>query len=165
MASTYEPIATTTLSSAQSSVSFSSISGSYTDLVLVFDGLASANAANGFQVKINGGNGSLQSYTRIQGNGTTASSSNVSNGDPAVGVIGNTNRSNVIVSIMNYSNTTTYKTMISRYNSLDSTDGRTGSYVNLTRSTSAVTSLLIDLASAANFASGSTFTLYGIKAA
>jgi len=161
---TYVSIASQTLSSAASSVTFSSISGAYTDLILVFEGAASASAANGFQIKINGASGSLQSYTRLQGNGTTASSSAVTNGDPACGVIGNTNRSNIIVHIMNYSNATTYKTMISRYNSLDSSDGRTGAYVNLTRATTAVTSLLIDL-TANNFISGSTFSLYGIAAA
>ncbi len=32
---TYEPIATTTLSSAQQTITFSSISASYTDLVLI----------------------------------------------------------------------------------------------------------------------------------
>ena len=35
-AATYEPIATTTLGSAASTITFSSISGSYTDLILVF---------------------------------------------------------------------------------------------------------------------------------
>lgn len=162
---TYTSIASNTLSSAAASVTFSSIPGTYTDLVLVFEGAASATAANGFQIKINGASGALQSYTRIQGNGTTASSGQVANGDPACGVIGNTNRSNIIAQIMNYSNATTYKTILSRYNSLDSSDGRTGAYVNLTRATTAVTSLLIDLASANNFTSGSTFTLYGIASA
>jgi hypothetical protein len=162
---TYVSIASNTLTGAASSVTFSSISGAYTDLVLVFEGLASATAANGFQIKINGASGTLQSYTRLQGNGTTASSGQVTNGDPACGVIGNTNRSNITAHIMNYSNATTYKTILSRYNSLDSSDGRTGAYVNLTRATTAVTSLLIDLGTANNFASGSTFSLYGIAAA
>jgi hypothetical protein len=35
MAKTYEPIATTTLGTAAATVTFSSISGTYTDLVLV----------------------------------------------------------------------------------------------------------------------------------
>ena len=162
---TYEPLATTTLSSAQSSVTFSSISGSYTDLVLVFDGLTTAASdAIGFQIKVNGASGTLQSYTRLQGNGTTASSSRAQDGDPAVGVVGNSERTNIIAHIMNYSNSTTYKTIISRYNSNDAGDGRTGAYVNLTRATTAITSLLVDL-STGSFASGSTFTLYGITAA
>ena len=161
---TYTPIATNTLSSSAASVTFSSIPGTYKDLVLVFEGAASAAASNGFQIKINGASGTLQSYTRLQGNGTSATSLINGSGDPACGVIGNTNRSNIIAQIMNYSNATTYKTILSRYNSLDSSDGRTGAYVNLTRATTAVTSLLIDLATANNFISGSTFTLYGIGA-
>lgn len=165
MPATYEPIATTTLSTTTASVTFSSISGAYTDLILIFDGLSTAVAnAVGFQIKVNEASGSLQSYTRLQGNGTTASSSRVQDGDPAVGVVGNSERSNIIAQIMNYSNSTTFKTIISRYNSNDAGDGRTGAYVNLTRATTAITSLLVDL-SAGSFASGSTFTLYGIKAA
>jgi hypothetical protein len=38
MAITYEPIATTTLGTAEASVTFSTISGAYTDLVLVIEG-------------------------------------------------------------------------------------------------------------------------------
>ena len=38
MAITYEPIATNTLGSAAASVTFSSISGTYTDLVVVVSG-------------------------------------------------------------------------------------------------------------------------------
>jgi hypothetical protein len=162
---TYTPLARTTLSSAAASVTFSSISGSYTDLVLVFDGLSTAVPdAIGFQIKVNGASGTLQSYTRLQGNGSTASSARVADGDPAVGVIGNSERTNIIAQIMNYSNSTTFKTIISRYNSNDAGDGRTGAYVNLTRATTAITSLLVDL-SAGSFATGSTFTLYGILAA
>jgi hypothetical protein len=165
MATTYEPIATTTLATTTASVTFSAISGSYTDLILAFDGLSTAGSdAVGFQIKVNGADGSLQSYTRLQGNGTTAASTRVADGDPAVGVIGNSERTNIIAHIMNYSNATTFKTILSRFNTLDSGDGRTGAYVNLTRSTNAVTSLLIDL-STGSFASGSTFSLYGIASA
>ena len=42
---TYEPIATTTLTTTTASVTFSSISGSYTDLILVINGTASAGVA------------------------------------------------------------------------------------------------------------------------
>jgi hypothetical protein len=58
MAKTYEPIATTTLSSAQSSVTFSSISGSYTDLVLVSNVSGSGGNAN-LRVTLNSDTGSI----------------------------------------------------------------------------------------------------------
>jgi hypothetical protein len=66
---------------------------------------------------------------------------------------------------MNYSNSTTYKTVLGRSNRASSD---TAADVGLWRSTSAITR--IDLAMGGsfptnNFASGSTFTLYGIAAA
>jgi len=54
---TYEPIATTTLSSAQSSVTFSSISGSYTDLVLVFSDVKLSSGDSAIDIQV--GNGSV----------------------------------------------------------------------------------------------------------
>ena len=66
MPTTYEPIATTTLGSAQSSVTFSAISGSYTDLVIVINGALSSGLAS-LSVEYNGdttvGN---YSYTRLR---------------------------------------------------------------------------------------------------
>jgi len=43
MPATYEPIATTTLGSAAATITFSSIPATYTDLVIVFAGTATAN--------------------------------------------------------------------------------------------------------------------------
>jgi hypothetical protein len=75
----------------------------------------------------------------------------------------------VIYQIMNYSNTTTYKTSLTRQNTVDAADyNGTLTAVGLWRSTSAITSVAIQLTrggSAYNFTSGSIFTLYGIKAA
>ena len=71
MTATYDCIATTTLSSAQSSVTFSSISGSYTDLIIISDAiLASGNDALG--LRFNSDSGSNYSYTFMYGNGTSA---------------------------------------------------------------------------------------------
>ena len=49
MAKTYEPIATTTLSTATAEVTFSSISGSYTDLVYI---IYNKSGGNKFKIKI-----------------------------------------------------------------------------------------------------------------
>ena len=65
---------------------------------------------------------------------------------------------NTIINIQNYSNTTTYKTALVRYNNGGViVEG----IVNLWRNTAAITQ--IDFGnSSANYLAGSTFTLYGI---
>lgn len=65
---TYFPIANTTLSSAAASYTFSSISGSYTDLVLVIGGTLSADISAG--IYFNGDTGTNYSTTRMYGNGS-----------------------------------------------------------------------------------------------
>jgi len=163
---TYEPIATTTLSSNQTNVTFSSISGSYTDLILVANAKAVSSGSNQWWfLTFNNDTSSNFSSTFLRGNGTTASSGRYSNRSDGIfpGDTDNADLSTMIIHIMNYSNTTTYKTTLSR--SSDASDYVTA-VVGLWRSTSAITSLKItnqDIPN--NIASGSTFTLYGIASA
>lgn len=160
MASTYEKIATTTLGSAASTITFSSISGSYTDLVLVSDNIG--DGLNAIYVYFNSTTGTTNySYTQLSGNGSTASSSRVSNTDSIPCGITDTTRNNFIVNIMNYSNTTTFKTVINRGNT---PSFAVRAFVGLWRSTNAITSVSITSGGAV-FQSTSMFTLYGIKAA
>jgi hypothetical protein len=168
MPSTYEPIATTTLGSAASSVTFSSISGSYTDLVIVCAVFNSADGA-GTEFQFNSDTGTNYSNTFLEGSGTTATSSRESNQasiQMSFNVGGNsTNPCITTANIQNYSNTTTNKTLIGRWNSASGgTYPGTAAAVGLWRSTSAITTVLIRTGSG-NFNTGSTFTLYGIKAA
>jgi hypothetical protein len=58
MAITYEPIATTTLGTSESSVTFSSISGSYTDLVLICAVKNTANNGDEVAFQLNSDTGS-----------------------------------------------------------------------------------------------------------
>ena len=162
---TYTSIASTTLSSTASSVTFSSISGAYTDLVLVIS--ARAASGNYHTLKINSDSGSNYSRTWIYGDGTSASSGRQSNASfiylvteviPSAASTFDT----VITNINNYSNATTYKTIMSRGN--NSAD-QTGATVALWRSTSAITTLLIATDAGGNYQIGSTFSLYGITAA
>ncbi len=67
-----------------------------------------------------------------------------------------------IVQIQNYSNASTYKTCLIRGNDANNYVLAT---VGLSRSTSAITSISLATSSGAQFVTGSTFTLYGIKAA
>jgi hypothetical protein len=163
---TYEPIATTTLGSATASVTFSSISGNYTDLVLVFSGTVSAGA--GGRIQFNGDTTSNYSNTILSGNGTSATSSRESSITSGrftyEGSIGNTDatRNVSIIQIMNYTNATTFKTWLSRANR---PSAGLDAIVGLWRkSPETITSITLSVISD-TFATGSTFTLYGIKAA
>ena len=162
MPATYEPINTTTLNSAASSITFSGIPSTYTDLVIVCNGTASGNTGLGLQ--FNSDTGTNYSGTFLEGSGTAASSerqTSVNYIRIAWNALWDTaNPGMVLVNIQNYSNTTT-KTLLARS---DKSDRYTGATVGLWRSTSAVTSITITGVSN-NIASGSTFTLYGIKSA
>jgi hypothetical protein len=162
MPATYEPIATYTANGSQSVITFSSIPQTYTDLIVVSDLKYSVGDGYVAYMRFNSDSGTNYSYTRITGNGSAAASSRLSSINYAFGGWTGTNNTANIVQIMNYSNTTTNKTSLVRTNVV--TD-RVAAYVNLWRSTAAITSISFTHETPDNYASGSTFTLYGIKAA
>ena len=167
MAATYTPIATTTLGSAASSVTFSSISGSYTDLRLVIVPTATSGSTTYIALQFNGDTGTTYSETYMTGSGTAATSARDSSVNATylynTGAPTTAGQLVVTTDIMNYSNATTYKTLLSRSNNAGAF---TNAYVGLWRSTSAITSIVISpVGGSGTYASGSTFTLYGIKAA
>lgn len=161
---TYTPIATNTLGSAAASVTFSSIPGTYKDLVLVVDGISSSSV-NGIVLQYNGDTSNAYSLTQIGGNGSAVSSARRTSqrfiNINYTGYWTNASRGNIIVQIQNYSNTTTYKTCLSRGNfsaiGLDA-------IVGLWSSTAAITSVTINNDDSGNIGSGTTFSLYGIGA-
>ena len=154
------PIATTTLGSAAASYTFSNITSAYTDLVLVCD--ATAASVDNLVIQFNGDNASNYSWTYL---GSSGSSSNTTRGSNtnlpyiqyASGI--NTTRSNVLVNIMSYSNTSMNKTALARGNNKDYGTDLT---VVLWRSNAAITSVTILTRGAVNLAAGSIFSLYGI---
>jgi len=162
MTATYEKIATTTLGSASATVTFSSVSGSYTDLIIVAQ--IKATSATFLDLRFNSDAGSNYSRTVLSGNGSTASSERRSNQTQIATDYYETIQTNLnyitTLHIMNYSNSTTYKTVLCRPNNAAT---GTGATVGLWRNTAAITS--VDLRANSNsFDTGSTFTLYGIKA-
>ena len=164
MASTYTPIATTTLGSAAASVTLSSISGAYTDLILVISAQGASGASSAINAYFNSDTAANYSYTQVTGDGTTAASAR--NQDSTRMRLGWSAISSAfgvsIVHIENYANTTTNKTTLVRFNDAAAI---TGAAVNTWRSTAAVTGITMNLNSGANFNTGSTFTLYGVKSA
>jgi hypothetical protein len=172
MPKTYEPIATQTLGSDVSSVIFTSIPQTYTDLMLVFAARSAVSLGSDFLFcQPNNDTGTTKSNTNLNGNGSTATSFRTSNDAyMSIGVIaGATATANVygasIAHFMNYSNTTTNKTVISRGSQADSLVYPVSAGVGLWRSTSAITSLYLYAGGLQNIKAGSTFTLYGIEAA
>ena len=159
---TYTPLATQTLGSAAASVTFSSIPSTYTDLVLVFDGTCTTGVV-GLVLQFNSDTSTNYSYTILSGDGTTGSSSRSSN-QTTMQVAGMTSSSQatMIASIQNYSNATTYKTVLSRQATATL---ETRAYVGLWRATPAAITTILVSTSTSTFVAGSTFSLYGIAAA
>ncbi len=157
---TYTPIATQTLTASQAQITISSIPQTYTDLILVFSGAFVSTDV--LVMRFNGDTGSNYSDTIVEGNGSTAVSNRHSNyGYSFLNSINlGTGQINSLSHIMNYANTSTYKSFISRVNSAGA---ETAATIGMWRSTAAINSLTIIAGS--SFAPGSTFTLYGIAAA
>lgn len=163
MTTTYNCIATTTLSTATASVTFSSISGTYTDLILIISG-ASSNDTQ-VQLQFNGDTSTNYSSNTFYGDGT--SRGGVRSGGQTQGTIGGIasgEPSVNIIQIMNYSNTTTKKGVLGKYVNINSGYGEVGLRVVLWSSTSAITSIKVMMPSTYTYSSGCVFTLYGIKA-
>jgi hypothetical protein len=165
MTSTYEAIATQTLSSPTGSVTFTSIPQTYTDLVLV----TSVIGTTGDYLRLRLGNGSLDtgsnySTTVLAGSSAGANSYRYAGNTVAyIFVEGLTNSSTPTINkmdILNYKNTTTFKTLLNRASS-NGTVSETS--VSLWRSTAAINTIRV-FQDTYNMAAGSTFTLYGIKA-
>lgn len=170
MSSTYTPISTTTVTSAISSVTFTSIPQTYTDLVIVIsatDGTPGTSFSN-IQFRFNSDTGTNYSWTEMYGNGTSGTSHR---GTSTTGGWGGYMSSIASIfsahtlNVMNYSNSSIFKTTIARNNfgALSSSTNRvTGANVSLWRNTNAITSITLN--GAISFASGTTLSLYGIKA-
>ena len=157
--STMTPIATNTLTTTTASVTFSNLPQNYTDLIVVMN--SSQTIYTNFNVRINGDTGNNYSDTAFRGNGSTATSGrNTSQPYFWFAAISST-WSTVILNFMNYSSSSVFKTVLQRASDASQTADAT---IGLWRSTAAVTSISI-FPNAGSFNTGSTFTIYGVKAA
>lgn len=158
---TYDLIASSVLSSSASSVTFSSISGSYRDLVLVIN--ASTTALSYLSYRLNGDTGNNYSVVYGEGTGSVAQSSSFTDtfGYLIPGDAGRSNtglRSLTIANFQDYSATDKHKVQLVRAN-----NSTTGTSMSASRwaSTAAITSIVV-ATTAGSFESGSSFYLYGI---
>jgi len=162
VASTYGPIASTTLGSAASDITFSSIGSTFTDLILVVTATPATSATN-VRLQVNADTGSNYSNTTLYGSGSSAASARESSiANMLVGYATTTDGPMYVVQFMSYANTSVYKTALV---SAASPAGYVERTVNLWRSTSAITSIKLFMQNGNNIAAGATASLYRIKAA
>jgi hypothetical protein len=162
--STYTPIYSQTITSNTTSVTFSNIPSTFTDLVLKISVISTSTNNNYINLQYNGDTSSNYSTTILSGDGTSALSARFSDRtDFNIDYFAapHTQIGTRSVQIMNYSNNTTLKTGLVRS---DRAGRGTDAMVGLWRSTAPITSIKITH-DTAQFAAGSNITLYGIKAA
>ena len=165
MPATYEPIATTTLSSAASTITFSSIGAGYTDLRLI---LVCTTSPGGMapQIRLNSDSGTNYSMTELTGNGASAASTRQINRNQVDLYYSGIGTSTTIpmmwtVDFFSYAGSTN-KTMLITRSSDQNGSGEVMREVSLWRNTAAIDTILLRLSTAGNFATGTTATLYGI---
>lgn len=149
---TYVPLATITLGTAEADIEFSSIPATFRDLILVFNGTVSANAA--YQINFNG---VTTGYSRV---GMFADSGGpISFADSTASLFeAGTAQSTSILHIMDYAQTDKHKSVLTRSNISGTV---VVAFAGRFASTSAVTSFRL-FRVGQTFSIGSTFSLYGI---
>lgn len=165
MASTYEPIATTTLGANATTITFNSISSAYTDLRLVLVALTN----NDGKITFNSDTATNYSQTYIYGEGSAANSGRFTNQaflytDPGYGFFTAGVPVLYTVDIFSYAGST-YKTTLQTNNDDRNGSGAVERSVGLWRNTAAITRIDITSAATNGWLTGTTATLYGIKAA
>lgn len=166
---TYVELDKVTVTSSVTSITLnmgSTLSQAYTDLVLVANTIVPTGSTfPECSLRFNGDTGSNYSNTYLlglgSGSGISGRGSNYTYADCGYLTTNSGNPNTRIINIMNYSNSTTYKTIISRGSS--DNGGQVIAYVNLWRKTpEAITSITV-FTQGGTYAAGSTFSLYGIK--
>ena len=166
MATTYEPIATTTLGSAAATITFSSIPATYTDLRLVL--VANSTGASDYDLRLNFNSDTASNYSRtgIDAIGSTIYAFRNSNQTylSYVYVLGiDPTPAQITYDIFSYAGATNKTTLLTASHDVNSAGNNTvNRTVGLWRSNSAITDILLT-ASGTTFAIGTTATLYGIK--
>ena len=171
--SSFESIATTTVGAGgASSITFSSITATYTHLQIRYLAKTSRAAVNDYaKLEINGDTttSNYRSHS-LNADGSSAYAETTANAIALGGFPGNTNASMFgvgVIDILDYANTSKNKT-IRTLGGFDQNSASTGTAwigldSGLWMSTSAINSLVITSGTSSNFVQYSSFALYGIK--
>lgn len=171
MASTYTLISSQVLASSAASVTFSSIPGTYTDLVLRISARdLDTGAFAQLRVTFNGDTATNYSYTNVYGTGSSALSIGSSTANfnyinfqssNSNGATTNSFGSSELY-IPSYTASQNKPVSMFSVSETNATAANTGATAGLWRNTAAITSLTMVSANAVNFMTGSSFYLYGI---
>ena len=164
MAATYEPIATTTLGSAASSITFSAISNAFTDLRVVLVETSSSTATQ--RIRFNSDTGTNYSTTILYGTGAAAGSAQFSSSNGIISDYysgGSATPSMKTFDVFSYAGSTNKTVLITNSNDKNGS-GAVERMVGLWRNTAAITSITITR-DGGNYNTGTTATIYGIKSA
>lgn len=165
--SAWTPLANITLTGTQTTVTFSSISGSYRDLILVGANVLSSTNNEHMQFRINSDSGANYNMVTARGDGSSTASSSSSNTTEAnfgTFVMPNTTSpSNFVLHFLDYSATDKHKTVLARSDNANSTFPGASMTAIRWASTSAITSITLRFQSTATYAVGSSFALYGVS--
>lgn len=168
MTVTYDSLSTLTLSSPQSSITFSGFSSAFTDLRIVFQCSPSSSGGEAL-MRFNGDNGANYSYLIQNNDGTGTPNGLFSETSSAIpgnvgGNLGTSVRKTLYTwDIFNYASTAHWKPVLCTNNLQINNPGNNhmGFGGGIWRNTAAITSITI---SGATYATGSIITLFGIKA-
>lgn len=168
MASTFELIASQTLGSDSTTVTFSSIPGTYDDVVLICSARTdSGSDADPFGIKFNG---STSNYTsrRLQGDGSSVTTWTGSN-TTAAAVNGGTSTASTFGSIEayipNYAGSANKSFSVTSVTEDNSAAALIRAFAMLWSDTSAITSIELSSGNGGDFVTGSSFYLFGITKA
>ena len=165
------PIASVEATGSSNLLEFLNIPQGFQDLQMIISARSTSNNTSDIlNISLNNDSSSLYSYTRLQGDGSSPESNRESNlgfwrqnfSIPAATATAGIFGSNT-VHLLNYTNTTTFKSALWRSGSDRNGAGLTILSAHLYRSTNAITRINTSTSNG-NFAAGSTATLYGIRA-
>ena len=171
MPSSRQLIASQVLTSTAATVTFSAIPGTFKDLVIRISARTDRSAtSDSIKMTINSDNTTIYSFTRLRGDGTSATSNRNTGNDAAYieNTDGNTATSNTFDSteiyIPSYLSTANkpISSVIMREDNSTAATTYNSAQAHLYRNTSAITSLSFAPSNGPNFVIGSSFYLYGL---
>jgi hypothetical protein len=157
------------LGASTTSVTFSSIPSTYTDLVLICQSKQVSGSGSG-RFHVNGDTSNLYSFTYLVGTSSATASGRVTSASTCIkGLLDSWQTSQptgdygqMILHFPNYANTTTWKTVLGQNGSSTLSNDIS---VSMWRSTAAISSITLTIDATGSFTAGSSYSLYGITAA